>query len=138
MPADRTVRAWVQSNPEFARQYGLARDQQLEYFADLIVEESRDSAGDFLGTNEKTGRPLWDHENVQRSRLKVDSLKWILSKLKPERYGDRIAMGGIPGQPIQTEDITSLSPVDRAQRVAALMEKARQARETVSNGATTH
>ena len=80
---------------------------------------------------------MWDHENVQRSKLRVDALKWILSKLKPEKYGDRIAMGGIPGQPIQTEDLTSLSSVDRAQRVAALMEKARLAKEAVGN-ATAH
>ena len=39
-PADRTVRYWVQANPEFARAYALAREQQLEYWADLIVEES--------------------------------------------------------------------------------------------------
>jgi hypothetical protein len=25
---------------------------------------------------------------VQRARLKVDTLKWIMSKLAPKRYGD--------------------------------------------------
>jgi terminase small subunit-like protein len=29
-----------------------------------------------------------DHARVQRARLKVGTLKWIMSKLAPKRYGD--------------------------------------------------
>ncbi len=31
-------------------------------------------------------------EHVQRSRLRVDTRKWFLSKLAPKRYGDRQAV----------------------------------------------
>ena len=35
-----------------------------------------------------------NQENVQRSKLRVDSRRWLLSKLKPERYGDRLELSG--------------------------------------------
>ena len=31
-----------------------------------------------------------DHENIQRSRLRVDTMKWMASKLAPRKYGDRV------------------------------------------------
>jgi hypothetical protein len=29
-------------------------------------------------------------EGVQRSRLRIDTRKWVLSKMKPKRYGDKV------------------------------------------------
>ncbi len=29
-------------------------------------------------------------EHVQRSRLRIDTRKWLAGKLKPKKYGDRI------------------------------------------------
>jgi hypothetical protein len=29
-----------------------------------------------------------DHDHINRSRLRVDTRKWIAAKLKPKRYGD--------------------------------------------------
>jgi hypothetical protein len=29
-------------------------------------------------------------EHIQRSRLRVDARKWIASKLKPKKYGDKM------------------------------------------------
>lgn len=34
--------------------------------------------------------PQLDTEHVQRSRLRVDTLKWQASKLVPKKYGDKI------------------------------------------------
>ena len=35
-----------------------------------------------------------NHAKVQRDRLKVDSLKWIASRLFPKRYGDKMELLG--------------------------------------------
>ena len=34
--------------------------------------------------------PVEDKEWTNRSRLRVDTRKWIASKLKPKKYGDKI------------------------------------------------
>jgi terminase small subunit-like protein len=31
-----------------------------------------------------------DHENIQRSRLRVDARKWAAARLAPRKYGDRV------------------------------------------------
>lgn len=38
-----------------------------------------------------------DHEHITRSRLRVDSRKWLLSKLKPGTYGDKIQHANAAG-----------------------------------------
>ena len=52
--------------------------------------------------------------------MRIDSRKWLLSKLKPGRYGDRISteLSGPGGGPIAIEDINKL---DLARRVASLL-----------------
>lgn len=44
--------------------------------------------------------PGWqlNGEHVQRSRLRVDSRKWLLSKLHPSQYGERTAITGANGR----------------------------------------
>jgi hypothetical protein len=33
-------------------------------------------------------------ENIARSKLRVDSRKWIASRILPKKYGDKLALGG--------------------------------------------
>jgi hypothetical protein len=46
-----------------------------------------------------------DHEHVQRSRLRVDARKWLLSKLLPKQYGDRVEVTGKDGGPLEHHHI---------------------------------
>jgi len=84
-PPEATVRNWIRSDQELATQYAQARVLQIESWAD----EVRDVAyRDDLEPNDK--------------RVRVDALKWLLSKLKPERYGmDRLLVIGDQENPVQ-------------------------------------
>ena len=53
-----------------------------------IIEIADDTSGDFV-INERGERTV-DHENINRARLRVDARKWLMSKLHPQRYGDRV------------------------------------------------
>ena len=88
MPSRRAVQHWMTRFPEFREKYECAMMLCAEFWAHEIIEIADDSAGDFVITED--GRRVVDHENVNRSRLKVDSRKWLLSKLLPKRYGDRL------------------------------------------------
>ena len=61
---------------------------QVEYWAHEIIEIADDTSGD-LTINEH-GERVVDHENINRARLKIDARKWLMSKLHPRRYGDRV------------------------------------------------
>jgi hypothetical protein len=89
MPSRRAIFNWLKDNDEFRERYEVARLMQVEYWAHEIIEIADDTSGDFI-INED-GERVVDHENINRARLKIDARKWLMSKLHPRRYGDRVA-----------------------------------------------
>ena len=93
-PGRATVFRWRQKNPEFDRAYLQAREMLYERWADDIIDIADDSSADMV---EKTGRNgtvymAADNDHINRSRLMVESRKWLLSKLLPDQYGDQVAV----------------------------------------------
>ena len=92
MPHRSTVHQWLSKNPEFAIQYALARELMVEHWADEILEIADDGTTDFVTKVGRNGAEYEavDQEHIQRSRLRVDARKWLMSKLKPGVYGDHL------------------------------------------------
>ena len=63
------------------------------------------------------------HIQSKGDRLRVDTRKWILSKLVPKKYGTKVTaeITGADGGPVQTEEMSSL---EIARRVAFLLASA--------------
>ena len=68
-------------------------------------------------------------EAIQRSRLRVDTRKWILSKMVPKKYGTKVTaeITGADGGPVKTEEMSSL---EIARRVAFLLASAAKDQES--------
>jgi hypothetical protein len=97
MPPRRTVVDWVlDDRAGFSARYARARELLLERWADDITEIAEDGRNDWMERETKSGRIVkaLNEEAVARSRLRIDSRKWLLSKLKPERYGDSLKLTG--------------------------------------------
>ena len=88
MPSRRAVLYWLGRYPDFREKYECAVMLLAEFWAHEIIEIADDSSGDYVITED--GRPVIDHEAINRARLKVDSRKWLLSKILPKRFGDRV------------------------------------------------
>lgn len=89
MPSDGAVRHWVETDHDgFATKYTQARARGYERLADEILELSDDGTRDVRISQD--GRETVDYEVVARSKLRVDSRKWLLSKLLPKTYGDKL------------------------------------------------
>lgn len=112
MPARPTIIAWALEDREgFSDRYARARDLQLEHWADEVIDVADDGTNDFMekkNGDDKDSSWVLNSEHVQRSRLRIDSRKWLLSKLKPERYGDKLQHtgGGGEGPIAHTHDVT--------------------------------
>ena len=89
MPSRRAIFNWLKDNDEFRERYEVARLMQVEYWAHEIIEIADEISGDII-INEH-GERVVDYENINRARLKIDARKWLMSKLHPRRYGDRVA-----------------------------------------------
>jgi hypothetical protein len=99
MPSKSSVFKWKKEHPEFADQYARAKEDMLEHYADELVEIADDESNDKSGELEMPNSVA-----VQRARLRVDTRKWVLSKLAPKKYGDKLDMNlaGKDGGPIQS------------------------------------
>ena len=91
MPSDAAVRGWAIDDVDgFAARYARARDMHADALFDEALEIADDISGDW--SKDKDGNPVFDHENVQRSRLRVDTRKWAASKLAPKKYSDKLSI----------------------------------------------
>jgi hypothetical protein len=77
-----------------------AREEQADKLFRETIEIADDKSGDYITTSD--GKRVVDHENIQRSRLRVDARKWAAARLAPKKYGDRVEhdiKGGVNFQP---------------------------------------
>lgn len=88
MPGKSTVMRWLSSNTEFRDQYARAREAQADYWAEEIIEISDESALDSIATEDGAARI--NSEFVARSRLRVDTRKWLMARMAPKKYGDKL------------------------------------------------
>lgn len=94
MPSEATVRLWATEDRNgFSAQYTRAREAQMDALAEDILEIADD-----------------DDEDVNRARLRVDTRKWLMSKIAPKRFGEKRSheVTGARGGPVQIADISRL------------------------------
>jgi hypothetical protein len=88
MPSRRTVQRWCQRHPEFDSQYRRAQELLADALFDEIKAIADDGTGDF--TIDAKGKQRVDWENVNRSKLRVETRKWLAAQLNPRKYGDKV------------------------------------------------
>lgn len=98
VPAATTVHGWVKSIEGFSEQYAHAREALIAHWADEIVEIADDGSNDTITDSE--GGERQNSEWISRSKLRVDTRKWLLSKLRPDKYGEKLELSGDPTKPL--------------------------------------
>lgn len=74
MPAMSSVFKWLREVDNFSEQYAKAKQESTDAMAEELVDIS-------------------DNENMadtQRARLRIDTRKWLMAKMKPKKYGDQL------------------------------------------------
>ena len=117
MPAQSTIMAWLDgSRPEFSEQYARAREAQADKLAEEALQIADDGRSDTYLDAE--GNERTDTEVIQRSKLRVDTRKWLASKMAPKKYGDKVAIGGAEDLgPVQTVT-KEMTDAERAVRLS--------------------
>ncbi len=91
MPAWHVLARWRREHEDFNRRYMIARQSCCELWADEIIEISDDATNDYVTRRAANGRVMrvFDRESFERSRLRADNRKWVVSKLMRHVYGDK-------------------------------------------------
>lgn len=102
-PVCSTVFLWLAKHEDFRTIYAAARELQQEAYLEAMLEEACDRTGDLItvGEGEKQSQAP-NSANVARSKLIADNYKWIMARLAPRKYGDKITqeLTGAGGAPL--------------------------------------
>lgn len=78
-PCVRTIYSWLRLDSNFAECYSRAKSDQMDVYAEELIDIVDDDSGDEGGS-----------VAVQRSKLRAETRKWLMSKIKVKKYGDRL------------------------------------------------
>ena len=93
----QTFEHWCDSDVALMGEYERAREARAE----LLFEQCLDIADQYEQAEEKLEGGT-DH--INRARLRIDTRKWMLGKMQPKKYGEKLAIGGADDlPPIQHE-----------------------------------
>lgn len=90
-PCADTIFHWRKTHKEFSDLYAQAKKCQIEALIDEILEIADDTSNDTIIKVDEEGneKMVCNSEWINRSRLKVDTRKWLAAKLCPRLYGDK-------------------------------------------------
>jgi hypothetical protein len=95
----RTVLNWTKSNPEFLTQYTRSREIGYLQLADSILNIADETEVEAKYDGDDVRLDL-SATAVARNRLRVDTRKWMLSKMLPKIYGDKLELSGDQQNPL--------------------------------------
>ncbi len=78
LPKPNMIFYGLHKNPQFLEYYVRAREAQTEAYALELTELSDNVA--------------LSAEAINKARLQIDTRKWIMSRLKPKKYGDNASL----------------------------------------------
>ena len=111
MPDKVTVFRWIRQNDEFRNQYARAKEESADAMGEDVMDISDNGTNDYMEDDYQKGKTpgyQLNGENIQRSKLRVDTRKWLMSKMKPKKYGDKLDMT-TNGKDLPTPIYNSLS-----------------------------
>jgi hypothetical protein len=94
-----TVYRWMREYAQFQERYARAHEDRADTLADEMLEIADDAAGEDCSI-----------EGVAAAKLRVETRKWIASKLRPGKWGEKQTVEhvggvsiriGIPQKPLQ-------------------------------------
>lgn len=98
MPSASAVFKWLRDRPDFAQQYARAREAQADAFVEDILEIADNGLNDWMERRgDEDAGWVANGEHMQRSRLRVDARKWLMSKMAPKKYGEKLELAGQVG-----------------------------------------
>lgn len=128
MPGAATVFRWLAKFPQFREQYARAREAAADAIFDEMFGIMDDGQNDWMEKEGKDGETFTvvNHEHIQRSKLRFEGRRWMLGKLNPKKYGDKIQ------QELSNPDgsLTGQTPEQVAKRLAAIEVKARAKKDS--------
>jgi hypothetical protein len=77
----------------FCHQYARACEARADAFAEDILDIADDATNDYMEVFDKEGESIGykiNTEAIQRSKLRSDNRKWLMARMQPKKYGEKL------------------------------------------------
>lgn len=74
----QTIYRWLREHGDFHARYARAHDDR----ADALADQIQDIADEQVGASDRVA--------VEAAKLRIEARKWIASKLRPQKWGDKV------------------------------------------------
>lgn len=117
MPSQSMVFRWLADDRyiTFRESYVRAREAQADALFDEMLNIADDGSNDWMEKRREDGslETAVNHEHISRSKLRVDTRKWMAAKLAPKKYGEKLQHTGADGEgPVQIEHSTAAREIE--------------------------
>lgn len=86
--SSQTFTKWCDNDERMAKRYARATEKRAEaIFEDILNIADENLKDTYIDSD---GIERTDHDVIQRARLRVDARKWVLAKMHPTKYGDKL------------------------------------------------
>jgi hypothetical protein len=91
MPDPKTIFKWMGEHEDFVQHYTRATAERAEAFQEDILDIADNGSNDWMEAHYGNSE-VWitNGEALQRSRLRVETRKWLMEKMKPKKYGNKV------------------------------------------------
>jgi hypothetical protein len=96
MPNKVTVFRWIRQFPEFQAQYIIAKEESADAMFEDTLAITDEAPRMTIGKN---GNEVVDTGWEMYRRTRIDTRKWASGKMKPKKYGEKLALGGADDLP---------------------------------------
>ena len=108
-----TITAWVSETQEIQQEYARAKELCAEIWIDKLREQAYNPA--ILNPSTQAV----DNGDIQLRKLRIDTDKWILSKMLPRKYGDKLELetpnlNCVPPSPFTPEQLRKMADIQEA------------------------
>jgi len=90
-PSARTVYRLIEADDSLCQRYTRAKDAQLQILADQLIDlADTERICEKVTIKADGSREVVILDQVERTKVQIDTRKWLLAKLNPKKYGERI------------------------------------------------
>jgi len=105
---------WIVSSEDRKTLYNYAREVRSDVLFEEIVEIADTTEDGVITTEKPNGIEIKHADMIEHRRLKVDARKWVVSRMNPKKYGDKLDLSNngesfAPTVTITPELVKSLS-----------------------------
>lgn len=109
-PSRSIINAELARNKDFSDRYARAKQLQADFMAEEILAIADDGSNDYMTV--VIGDQSYEKENkelTRRSELRVDARKWLMAKLYPKKYGDKLELDNKHSGEVSVQQITGMN-----------------------------